>query len=63
MKKKQTKGYKKMKCKLCKSTVERVDVSTKSVLCWECTHLYVEGYTFEEITEMSEKERSRFFVK
>lgn len=60
---KQTKGYKKMKCKLCKNTVERVDVSTKSVMCWECTHLYTEGYTLEEIEEMDEKQRSKIFVR
>ena len=62
MKQQQKNGYKKMKCKLCKNTVERVDVSTKSVMCWECTHLYAEGYDFEEIKEMGEKQRSKIFV-
>lgn len=62
MKKKKLKGFKTKKCKLCKNMVERVDSSAKSVMCWQCTHLYVEGYTPDEITEMSKNERNSFFV-
>jgi len=56
-------GYVTMKCKLCSNKVERVDSSAKSVMCWECTHLYAEGYSLQEISEMGEKERSVIFVR
>ncbi len=56
-------GYVTMKCKLCSNKVEKVDSSAKSVMCWECTHLYTEGYSLQEISEMGEKERSVIFVR
>jgi len=52
-----------MKCKLCSNKVKRVDVSSKSVICWECTHLYNEGYSLQEISELGEKERNVIFVR
>lgn len=55
-------SYTKMKCKLCSSTVERTDTSSKSVICWQCTHLYIEGYTYEQIEEMSKQEKKLIFV-
>jgi len=56
-------GYVTMKCKLCSNKVKRVDVSSKSVICWECTHLYNEGYSLQEISELGEKERNVIFVR
>jgi len=56
-------GYVTMKCKLCSSKVERVDSSSKAVICWECTSLYASGKTLQEIERMDEKERSSIFVK
>ena len=56
-------GYVTMKCKLCSNKVERVDAKSKSVLCWECTYLYTEGYSLQEISEMIEKERNIIFVR
>lgn len=61
--KKRTDGYVEMQCRFCDNIVERTDASAKSVMCWECTHLYTEGHTFEQIAEMGEKERSVIFVR
>jgi len=55
-------GFKKIKCKVCSSTVDRVDISAHSVLCWKCTHLTNDGYTIQEIIEMGQKQYDSFFV-
>lgn len=55
-------GFKKLKCKLCTSTVDRVDISTRSVLCWKCTHLTNDGYTIQEVIEMDKKQYDNIFV-
>jgi|DEB0MinimDraft_6_1074348.scaffolds.fasta_scaffold148188_2 hypothetical protein len=56
-------GYVTMKCKLCSSKVERVDSSSKAVICWQCTSLYASGKSLDEIKNMTEKERGDIFVK
>ena len=56
-------GYVTMKCKLCSSKVERVDSSSKAVICWQCTSLYASGKSLDEIENMTEKERGDIFVK
>lgn len=56
-------GYVTMKCKLCSSKVERVDSSSKAVICWQCTSLYASGRSLDEIENMTEKERGDIFVK
>ena len=63
MKDPKIKGYKKQKCRLCKTIVDRVDATAKSVLCWKCTHLYTEGHSFEDISEMLDTERNKFFER
>ena len=52
-----------MKCRLCSANVSKVDINAKSVICWKCTHLGVEGYLESDIKYLSEHERNKIFVK
>ena len=56
-------GFTTMKCRLCSANVPKVDINAKSVICWKCTHLGVEGYLESDIKYLSEHERNKIFVK
>ena len=40
-------GFKKMKCKYCKHTSNKVDKRTTADTCWKCTSKYVDGQIME----------------
>lgn len=42
------KTFKSMKCKQCNDTVEKVDLTTASVVCWRCVIQLVRGTKCED---------------
>lgn len=43
--------YKKMNCKYCHITVEKVDTEATAVTCWKCTMKLADGASEKELLE------------